>query len=72
MSFLGKFSERLLGLKDVFFRNLDFDEAETQRRCFECRKRSSTYPRGEHGSKRQDGLEHYKARPVLTSHFKQL
>ena len=60
MSFLGKFTKRLLGLNHVVFCNPDFAEVETQTRWFECRKLGSTYPRGQHGSKRQDGLEHLR------------
>ena len=61
MSFLGKFTKRLLGLNHVVFCNPDFAEVETQTRWFECRKLGSTYPRGQHGSKRQDGLEHMRS-----------
>ena len=73
MSFLGKFTKRLLGLNHVVFCNPDFAEVETQTRWFECRKLGSTYPRGQHGSKRQDGLEHRRkilisgVIPILTS-----
>ena len=45
MSFLGKFTKRLLGLNHAVFCNPEFAEVET-------------YPRGQHGSKRQDWLEH--------------
>ena len=61
MSFLGKFTKRLLGLNHVVFCNPDFAEVETQTRWFECRKLGSTHPRGQHGSKRQDGLEHIRS-----------
>ena len=57
MSFLGKFTKRLVGLNHVVFCTPDFAEVETQARWFECRKLGSAYPRGQHGSKRPDGLE---------------
>ena len=66
MSFLGKFTKRLLGLNHVVFCNPDFAEVETQTRWFECRKLGSAYPRGQHGSKRQDGLEHSQSQKTKT------
>ena len=57
MSFLGKFTKRLLGLNHVVFCIPDFAEVETKTRWFECRKLGLTYPLGQHSSKIQDGLE---------------
>ena len=59
MSFLGKFTKRVLGLNHVAFCNPDFAEVEMGTRWFECRNLGSAYPHRQHGSKRQDGLEQY-------------
>ena len=66
MSFLGKFTKRLLGLNHVVFCNPNFAEVEMETRWFKCRKLGSAYPHGQHGSKRQDGLEQYQFTQIST------